>query len=161
MAQQFEYDDDDVDEFPEDGNAIRQVRKALREAEKREKALTQELDALRGQARLSTVRQALTERGLNPKIAAFVPENLTDPDAVADWLEEYGDVFGAPAKQEANADATGEQAPPPGAQRFNETTSGGRPPTGDESQLLALIKGAANPQELSQILHGNPNGPSF
>lgn len=153
----FDYDDefDDSDES-RDNSAIKQVRAAQRAAEKRVKELEAELSTFRSNARLSNVKDSIAARGLNPKIAALIPPDV-EGDAVASWLDQYGDLFGGPAPESADAPSD-EQTPPADAQVFSQVASTGTPPSSDEAQLLALIKGASTPAELNQILFGNPSG---
>lgn len=111
------YDDDDLDmeDFfeeeeeaprkparkPED--AIKQIRRAERAKDKRVKELEAELSSLRKFQRDATVSQVLSEKGVNPKIAAFIPADLeTSADAISSWLEQYGEVFGYQQQQNQN-----------------------------------------------------------
>jgi hypothetical protein len=92
-------DDDDFDgtesEQPSSNDVVSKLRKAERTASKRVKELEAELESLRKFQRDATVSKVLSEKGVNPKIAAFIPKDLeTTPEAVSSWLEEYGDVFG-------------------------------------------------------------------
>lgn len=141
-----QYDDDD-DDF-DGGVTITEIRKALRAAEKRNKALEQELQTFRAESRKREIAASIEARGLNPKIAGLIPAD-TDPAA---WIEEFGELFAAPAPVEP---ATDEQpAPPEGASTFSEVATTGATPVGDEGQLTALIRGANTPEELNKILFG-------
>lgn len=94
------YDDDDDfdgdDAMPNTGDdVVKKLRRAERSASKRVKELEAELDNLRKFQRDAVVSKVLAEKGVNPKIAAFIPKDLeTTPEALSSWLEEYGDVFG-------------------------------------------------------------------
>lgn len=76
--------------------------KALRDANK---ALKKELDearetlsGLRAESRTRTVRDALTDLGVNPKVAKFFPSDAdATPEKVAEWAKENVDLFGPPA----------------------------------------------------------------
>lgn len=151
-----DFDDDDYEDDPRESNALREVRKALRAAEKRNKELDSQLSEFRTQARQGALKESLEARGLNPKVAAFVPADITDKAAVDAWLDEYGDVFGGPAP--ARQDESGDPVAPE-VQRHEATISSGSAPTGDEAQMAALIAGAKTPKELNQLLFGNPDGP--
>jgi hypothetical protein len=142
-----QYDDDDED-F-EGGNTISDIRKALRAAEKRNKTLEQELTTFRAESRKRELAASIESRGLNPKIAGLIPQDA-DPAA---WIEEFGELFAAPAPA-APADDDQQVAPPEGASTFSEVANTGQAPVGDEGQLMALIKGASTPEELTRILHG-------
>lgn len=146
-----QYEDDDDIDFDGAGS-IKQIRKALRDAEKRNKALEDELSSFRTLARKDALRRAVEERNLNPKIAAFIPKDV-EVDSIGDWLDEYADVFGsAPVAtgQDEGQDAT----PPEGAGTFSEVTSGGVAPTGDQGAIAQLIASAKTKEDLDKILFG-------
>lgn len=94
------YDDDDdfdtEDEAPRSADdVVKKLRKAERTQSKRVKELEAELESLRKFQREAVVSKVLQEKGVNPKIAAFIPSTLdTTPEALSSWLDEYGDVFG-------------------------------------------------------------------
>ena len=96
LENDFDLDDDDFDSSFDDGSKLlKKLRRELTHTKKALKERDGELSSLKTEARKRTVRDVLSERGLNPKIAAFIPESI-DPtnEAVAAWVEEYGDVFG-------------------------------------------------------------------
>lgn len=105
------YEDDDdfgTEDYGQD-NGLTQLRKADRSKAKRIKELETELESLRNFQRQSVVSSVLNEKGVNPKVAAFIPADVaTDSEAISKWLEEYGELFGAapsqPAQQEAAVD---------------------------------------------------------
>lgn len=98
------YDDDDdfdTEDNDQDGG-VRNLRKADRAKSKRIKELEAELEGLRNFQRQSVVSSVLNERGVNPKIATFIPQDVaTDAEAIGKWLEEYGELFGAAPQQQA------------------------------------------------------------
>ena len=50
----------------------------------------------------STIKEAISAKGLNPKIAALIPADVEPTDeAVTKWLSEYGDVFSPPSTDQA------------------------------------------------------------
>lgn len=96
-----EWEDDDFEDFEEEapkptrGNdLVKQLRKAQKEAEKRANALEQELQSLRSVQRESNITRLLEQEGINPKIAKFIPAEVTDSEAVKVWLDENAEVFG-------------------------------------------------------------------
>lgn len=97
MQNQWDDEEDfDFDETPtrDDGNdLVRQLRKADRAKEKRIKEMEAELQSLRSMRRESTISQVLTSEGVNPKIAKFIPADVTEPDAVKAWLDENADAL--------------------------------------------------------------------
>jgi hypothetical protein len=162
---QLEYDlPDDFDDF--DDNAMAQVRKAHRAAQKRIKELESELTTFRTESRKRSVQDVLSSRGYSPKLADLIPENVATEDEVTSWLDERSDLFQPvnPASSEAAVDEQSEEQSvvetPPWARQFSETVNAGQAPSGDESQILAMIQAAKNPEELNKILFGNNSGPA-
>ena len=146
------YDDDDLDEDFEPQDVVKQLRRVNKTLEKRLKELEVEATTLKNQTRQRTVKDVLTAKGINPKVAAFIPQDLdASEEAVNNWLNEYGDVFGV------NQDATeGESQasnnPALQAQkRINDVVSTGTPPGVDEDMYakMANVKSAA---ELNALL---------
>lgn len=156
-----EYDlPDDFDDY--DDAAISQVRKAHKAATRKIKELEQELTGFRVETRKRSVADVLTSRGYNAKIADLIPDGVTSADEISAWLEERSDVFqpsaGTTADSNEQMQSPVSQAPP-GMQQFSDVVNGGQAPTGDESQILAMIQTAKNPEELNKILFGSSNGP--
>lgn len=142
-------DDDDFDIDTEGG--ISQIRKALRAAEKRAKALEQELASFRAESRTRALKGAIEARGLNPKVAGIIPADIEDVNA---WLDEYGDIFGAAPAQSAQATEPDAVPAPEGADTFSQVASTGTAPTGDEGQLMALLQSATTKDELDKLIFG-------
>ena len=151
MSQNNEYDDE-FDDFGDEGtDVVKQLRKVNRTLEKRAKELEQELKGLQTQTRQRTVKDVLQAKGINPKIAAFIPQDIdTSEDAINGWLSEYGDVFGV------NSNANSEQASNNSVDvsanaRINQVVSTGQVPEVD-SDAMAKILAAGNADELNRIL---------
>jgi hypothetical protein len=154
--------DDDNDDFDNDSsNPLRALRKENRAKEKQIKELQEQLQSLSKATRERSLADVLTARGLPSKIAKFIPEDVTSEEDVASWLDEYGDVFGASSsapEQSAPADENAEVLS--ALQKIASTQSTGQAPTGDQSQIAALIAGARTPEELNKVLFGNEHGPA-
>ena len=151
MSQNNEYDDE-FDDFGDEGtDVVKQLRKVNRTLEKRAKELEQELKGLQTQTRQRTVKDVLQAKGINPKIAAFIPQDIdTSEDAINGWLNEYGDVFGV------NSNANSEQASNNSIDvsantRINQVVSTGQVPDVD-ADAMAKILSAGNAEELNRIL---------
>lgn len=101
MSENYDWDDDDFDmedDVPQrttGDDLVKKLRKADRAKEKRIKELEAQLNELTTKERKSLVQNVLSERGINPKIAAFIPADIDfTPEAINTWIEEYADVFG-------------------------------------------------------------------
>ena len=154
MATNYEYDDED-DFTEESGDVVKQLRKVNRTLEKRLKELESEASTLKTQSRQRIVKDVLTQKGINPKVAAFIPQDLEpSEEALTSWINEYGDVFGVNNNAEANTQEQGKQASTPdlSAQtRINNVVNGGMPSTPDED-AMAKILNATSADELNKIL---------
>jgi len=149
MATNYEYEDED-DFTADSGDVVKQLRKVNRTLDRRAKELEEELDSLRNQSRQRTVKDVLSAKGINPKVAAFIPQNIeTTEEAVQEWLNEYGDVFGVQAT-EGSKSSVSEQSTAT-QRRIQEIIASGQPPTVDEDSLARILN-ATSAADLSSIL---------
>jgi len=147
MATNYEYDDEDDDTTTD---VVGQLRKVNRALEKRAKELEQELSGLRTQTRQRTVKDVLQAKGLNPKIAAFIPQDIdSSEEAITTWVNEYGDVFGIQAPTE---EKPASKSPEVLAQaRINNMVATGTAPDIDED-AFAKIASAKTKEDLDALL---------
>jgi hypothetical protein len=94
----YDYEDDDFDTpaQPADGdNLVKQLRKAAKQKDKELADLKTQFENLTKAQRERAIKDALASRGVNSKIASFIPQDI-DPteESVSKWLEDYADVFG-------------------------------------------------------------------
>ena len=90
----YDYEEDDFD--TNDGNdLVKQLRKATKQKDKELAELKAQFDNLSKANRERAIKDALASRGVNSKIASFIPQDI-DPteESVSKWLEDYADVFG-------------------------------------------------------------------
>ena len=96
------YDYEDDDDFTEDSSndLVKQLRKASKTKDKELQELKSQFDSLNKSQRERAIKDALAARGVNSKIASFIPQDI-DPteESVSKWLEEYADVFGIETSQ--------------------------------------------------------------
>ena len=148
MATNYEYDDED-DDITQDGG-INQLRKVNRALEKRAKELEQELLGLKSQTRQRTVKDVLQAKGLNPKIAAFVPADIdTSEEAINNWISEYGDVFGAVTQAENQP--TQQSQDVTAQARINNMVATGQAPNLDTDSMSRVLQ-AKSRDELDALL---------
>ncbi len=142
------YDDDEDNDTTTD--VVSQLRKVNRTLEKRAKELEQELAGLKTQTRQRTVKDVLQAKGLNPKIAAFIPQDIdTSEEAINNWVNEYGDVFGIQTQTE---EKPAEKSPEIQAQaRINNMVATGTSPDIDED-AFAKIANAKSKEDLDILL---------
>jgi len=91
----YDYEDDDLD-FDSSGNdLVKQLRRTAKQKDKELAELRSQFEGLNKAQRERTIKDALASRGVNEKIASFIPQDI-DPteESVSKWLEDYADVFG-------------------------------------------------------------------
>ena len=94
----YDYEDEDDDITTESNSSndlVKQLRKAAKQKDKELAELREKFDGLSKAQRERTIKDALERRGVNQKIASFIPQDI-DPteESVSKWLEDYSDVFG-------------------------------------------------------------------
>lgn len=136
-----------------DSKLVKDLRAQLKEKADLLKELENQVNTLKAGERKRTLSETLQARGLNPKIAAFVPNDI-EGDAIDEWLSEYGDVFGvqvgeAPASQkQAIIARDSEQAAE--LRRIAAAESGGQQP--DVQGVLSNIENAESLDDLMAAL---------
>jgi hypothetical protein len=141
----------DLDETIDRGDdVLKKLRRAERSKDKRVKELEAELESLRKFQRETTVSQVLSEKGVNPKVAKFLPADIElSSDGISAWLEEYGEIFGvaAPVKQSA-VDLNDMAA----LRQIDAVTSGAISPD-DVSDAFSIMNNAESAEELLNYLY--------
>ena len=92
----YDYEDEDLDTPSNDGgDLVKQLRKATKQKDKELAELKSQYESLAKANRDRAIKDALNSRGVNSKIASFIPQDI-DPteESVSKWLEDYSDVFG-------------------------------------------------------------------
>ena len=97
------YDYEDDDDFTMDDSSndlVKQLRKASKQKDKELNELKAQFESLNKSQRERAIKDALASRGVNSKIASFIPQDI-DPteESVSKWLEDYSDVFGIETNQ--------------------------------------------------------------
>jgi hypothetical protein len=152
MANQYnDYDDDDDYDIEEESGPAN-LRKALKKAERESKQLRDELNSLRSESRTRTVKDVLETKGVNPKIAAFIPADADTPEKVALWLDEYSDVFGYQTSEQSD-----DIVAPESARRIQESTSTATG-AGRDEDLASRLAATNSKEELDQLIFGMSTG---
>lgn len=148
----YAYDDDE--EFDEDdSNVVKQLRKVNRELEKRSKELESELQQIREQSRSRNLADVLAKKGLNPKVAKLIPNDVeSSEEAIDQWIAEYGDVFGIEQSTESSTQSTVDPSVVASQQRINNVVSSSQTPAGEED-MIARIMAAQDTDELKALFN--------
>lgn len=145
-----DYDLDDIlddDETP--GDLPKVLRKKIKELQKQVTDLNEENVSLKGVERKRSLTENITSMGLNPKIAALVPANLTE-DEIGEWLTEYGDVFGQPAGVPSQPVIARNAEDAAAIRQMAIAEQGGSPAGGQD--LLTQINNAENMEDIMRAL---------
>ena len=96
----YDYEDDEYFNDDSSNDLVKQLRKASKQKDKELQELRSQFESLNSAQRERAIKDALASRGVNSKIASFIPQDI-DPteESVSKWLEDYADVFGIEASQ--------------------------------------------------------------
>lgn len=91
----YDYEDEDDDFTQESNDLVKQLRKQLKQRDKELSEFKSQFDNLSKAQRERAIKDALEARGVNGKVAKFIPQDL-DPteESLSKWLEDNADVFG-------------------------------------------------------------------
>ena len=160
------WNDDENDDFEEQhsGDGPADLRKAHRAATRKlkemEKALAErdeQLKSLSKQVRGSSISEVLQAKGVNPKVAKLIPDDVEpNAESVTKWLDEWADVFNITVPDSADTSDNGgasqagdspQQVDGPSAEDLAAFTSalgasdgGTAVPTGAVSKLLSDVE---------------------
>lgn len=144
-----EYDEFDFEDDDQGTDLVKSLRKQVKELSAAVKERDEYLQEFMMVTREQELSEALQEMGVNPRVAAFVPDEVEDMDDLEAWLGEYGEVFGIEAVDDEGGAPESVQA----AELMSAVEEGGIDPTVGQS-LEAKIQAASTPEELAAILKG-------
>ena len=149
-------DDDDTDNSVESlsNDLVKQLRKANKQKDKELADLKANFESLNKAQRERVIKDALTSRGVNTKIASFIPQDI-DPteESVSKWLEANADVFGLQTEevpQKPNVDPAQAAA----YKRMTNTVEQGVTPEHNEDIMKKLMN-ANTREELDAVIKGS------
>jgi hypothetical protein len=148
--------DDDEFDFEEEtqprssDDVLKKVRRAERAKDKQVKELQAELEALRKFQREATISQVLAEKGVNPKVAKFIPADIEmSSDSISNWLTDNGELFGVAAPTQQNAVNVNDMA---ALRQIDAVTSGAISPD-DVNDAFNIMNNASSAEELLNFLY--------
>ena len=149
----YDYEDDDFD-TNDGGDLVKQLRKATKAKDKELAELKAQYESLAKANRERAIKDALASRGVNTKIASFIPQDI-DPteESVSKWLEDYSDLFGI---QQAETQATPNVDPKQAAayQRMTNAVEQGVTPE-FQAQIHQKLMNANSREELDEIIRAS------
>jgi hypothetical protein len=151
----YDYEDDDFDTPSNDGgDLVKQLRKATKAKDKELAELKAQYESLAKANRERAIKDALASRGVNSKIAAFIPQDI-DPteESVSKWLENYADVFGVETQAtQATPNVDPKQAA--AYQRMTNAVEQGVTPE-FQAQIHQKLMNANSREELDEIIRAS------
>jgi len=145
-------DEDDEDYTPtydNDTDLVKKLRKALKAEQRRAKELETNLGELSKAQKERILKDVFTSRGVNAKIAAFVPNDIeASEEAISSWIDQYADVFGI--QQDAPKVSEQDIA---SMQRMNNVLTNAEAP-GASDDIANRLANASSEDEILTILSG-------
>jgi hypothetical protein len=148
----YEYEDED-DEITTDlsNDLVKQLRKAAKQKDKELQELRSQFDNLSKGQRERAIKDLLASRGVNSKIASFIPQDI-DPteESLSKWLDDNGDVFGIESGQ---TQATPNVDPSQAAayKRMTDTADSGASPE-HNTDIMQKLLNANSREELDEVI---------
>jgi len=146
------YDYEDDDDFTEDSSndLVKQLRKASKQKDKELQELRSQFESLSKGQRERAIKDALAARGVNGKIAAFIPQDI-DPteESVSKWLEDYADVFGIEVSQNQTPNVNPADAA--AYKRMTNSADSGASPE-HNGDIMQKLMNANSKEELDDVI---------
>ena len=148
-----EDEDDDVTvaSFDSDTDLVKKLRKALKVEQKRNKELESSLGELTKSQRERVLKDVFASRGVNPKVAAFIPNDLdASEEAISSWLEQNADVFGVQLQPKKEIDSRDVAS----LRQMDNVTTGALSP--DKAEDMSIkIQSAQSADDILNLIYGS------
>ena len=145
-----DYEDDDLESNDSGNDLVKQLRKANKQKEKELAELQAQFENLSKSQRERAIKDALAARGVNTKIASFIPQDI-DPteESVSKWLESNADVFGIQVAENQTANVDPTQAKQ--YQRMTNAAEQGNSPNA-QADIMQKLLNANSREELDAVI---------
>jgi hypothetical protein len=146
---EYEDDDDDITTSDNGNDLVKQLRKAAKQKDKELAELRAQFEGVSKAQRERNIKDVLESRGVNSKIAKFIPSDL-DPteESLSKWLDENGDVFGF--STESNQPVV-DPAQAAAYKKMNSVTEQGLTPDATDDIMRKLMS-ANSKEELDEVI---------
>jgi uncharacterized protein (DUF849 family) len=147
----YDYEDDDFDTEDTSNDLVKQLRKATKAKDKELAELKAQFEHLNKAQRERAIKDALESRGVNSKIASFIPQDI-DPteESVSKWLAEYADVFGIDVGQNQATPNVNPNDAAAYKRMTNAVESGSSPEHNDN--IMQKLMNANSREELDDVI---------
>ena len=148
----YEYEDDD-DDFTNDSSndLVKQLRKASKQKDKELQELRSQFENLSKGQRERAIKDLLASRGVNSKIASFIPQDI-DPteESLSKWLDDNGDVFGIESGQ-TQASPNVDPAQAAAYKRMTNSADSGSSPE-HNADIMQKLLNTNSREELDEVI---------
>jgi hypothetical protein len=148
----YEYEDDDDDYTNDSSNdLVKQLRKASKQKDKELQELRAQFENLSKGQRERAIKDLLASRGVNSKIASFIPQDI-DPteESLSKWLDDNGDVFGIESGQTQTTPNV-DPAQAAAYKRMTNTADSGSSPE-HNADIMQKLMNANSREELDEVI---------
>ena len=148
----YEYEDEDDDYTNDSSNdLVKQLRKASKQKDKELQELRAQFDNLSKGQRERAIKDVLATRGVNSKIASFIPQDI-DPteESLSKWLDDYADVFGFESSQ-TQATPNVDPAQAAAYKRMTNSADSGASPE-HNADIMQKLMNANSKEELDEVI---------
>lgn len=148
----YEYEDEDDDYTNDSSNdLVKQLRKAAKQKDKELQELRSQFESLSKGQRERAIKDVLATRGVNSKIASFIPQDI-DPteESLSKWLDNYADVFGIDSGQ-TQATPNVDPAQAAAYKRMTNTADAGSSPE-HNADIMQKLLNANSREELDEVI---------
>jgi len=148
----YEYEDEDDDITTDSSNdLVKQLRKAAKQKDKELQELRSQFENLSKGQRERAIKDLLASRGVNSKIASFIPQDI-DPteESLSKWLDDNGDVFGIESGQ-TQATPNVDPAQAAAYKRMTNTADSGASPE-HNTDIMQKLLNANSREELDEVI---------
>lgn len=154
LMSNYEYEDDDDDNTTVESNdLVKQLRKAAKQKDKELAELRSQFETLNKQSRERAIKDVLEARGVNGKVAKFIPQDL-DPteESLSKWLEDNADVFGFQVQDKSQPAVDPAQAA--AYKKMNQAVDQGLTPDSADDIMRKLLS-ANSREELDEVIRNS------
>jgi hypothetical protein len=146
---EYEDDDDDITTSDSGNDLVKQLRKAAKQKDKELAELRAQFEGVSKAQRERNIKDVLESRGVNSKIAKFIPSDL-DPteESLSKWLDDNGDVFGFATESNQTVVDPAQAA---AYKRMNSVTEQGLTPDASDDIMRRLMS-ANSKEELDEVI---------
>ena len=119
--------------------------------QKRNKDLESSLGELTKSQRERVLKDVFTSRGVNPKVAAFIPNDLdASEEAISGWLEQNADIFGIQIESKKEIDSKDVAS----LRQMDNVTTGALSP--DKAEDMSIkIQSAQSADDILNLIYGS------